>query len=1094
MLRTFLPRSRTVPALCFLGMATLATSCTPDRGSVAADAIADNDRGVALMGRYEYAAAELVFADVAARQPGWLDARVNLAIATLNRQQEDDEQLALDILARVLAEDGDHARALYTSAILHLYLGEAEPAVEALERVTRLDPDDGYAAYFLAQALLQQGDYGKAAEWFLRSIELDPYLRSAYWAGSQALRRVGRSDDATRLLNDYQRFEANPAARLAGFSYARMGPKATALAASPSVPPVPAKPAGTLFGDPLPISDLSGATAAISTVDINGDGRQDLVLTGANGPAVFVRTDTDAFIPAPEHPLASADSARASLWGDIDDDGLVDVVLCSETGAHFWRQTEPGVWALAKTFDQACSAGALADADHDGDLDLFVTGTDGFELFSNNRDGSFRRLAADRGLDGSAGRQIVVVDLDSDRDLDILVLNEAPPHDIWENELTWAYRSFAGLDALKQEPLAAVTVFDADADGHREVYGLTTAGLYRWRYDGTAWAGKAIAADLVARPSALEAVDFDGDQRLDLLVVGSDGFSVVDPRTGTVMATRSVPALAAAATVPLHPNTGPAVITASAAGVSTIPPGPSRFPFLTLTLTGRSEAEQMRSNGSGLGTIAKVRAAGRWTVFDSLDTHSGPGQSLGPMIVGLGGHHKADFVALDWSDGVTQTELDLAAGEHHIIEETERQLASCPVFFAWDGDGFRFVSDVLGGAALGYLDSVVPGGGSGVYAPPRPVESYLLAAETLAARDGRYQIKLTEPMEENVYLDAARLTVYDLPPGWDMVLDERLAIAGAPATGEPIYFRRALEPTTVTTATGEEVTALTAAKDQRAPPPGHLDTRFIGLLQNDQALTMQFDTPLPDHAVPVADGWIEYPYSQTVFAAWQAGLRYRAPTLEARDRDGAWHTVQAAFGYPAGMPRTMAFRLPQLPAGTDALRIHSNMEIYWDRLRVVVEEAVAGPETAAPIEVTTLSPVVARVARTGFAMRTTGPQRLPRYDYANRATYWDAKVPRGFYTALGDATELTAVVDGALAIVGSGEEIHLEFAAVPGPAAGSTRYFAVRFHGWAKDMDLYTAHGQTVGPLPVLADADDAQLAVRDALHARYNVRFQEGY
>ena len=1093
MSRTLMPRSRTVRALCLLGMAALATSCTPDRGSVAPDAIADNDRGVALMGRYEYAAAELVFADVAARQPGWLDARVNLAIATLNRQQEGDEQLALDILARVLVEDGDHARALYTSAILHLYLGEAEPAVQALERVTRLDPDDGYAAYFLAQALLQQGDYGKAAEWFLASIELDPYLRSAYWAGSQALRRVGRSADATRLLNDYQRFEANPAARLAGFSYARMGPKATALAASPSVPPVPAKPAGTLFGEPLPISDLGGDTATISTVDINSDGLQDLVVTGANGPAVFVRTDTGSFIPAPEHPLASAGSARASLWGDVDDDGLVDVVLCSETGAHYWRQTEPGVWALATTFDQACTAGALADADHDGDLDLFLTGTDGFELFSNNRDGSFRRLAADRGLDGSAGRQLVVVDLDSDRDLDILVLNNAPPHDIWRNELTWAYRSFAGLDALKQAPLAAVTVFDADADGHREVYGLTTDGLHRWRYDGIAWADEAIAADLVARPSALEAADFDGDQQLDLLVIGSDGFSVVDPRTGSVMATRSVPALAAATTVPLHPSTGPAVITASATGVSITPPGPSRFPFLTLTLTGRSEAEQMRSNGSGLGTIVKVRAAGRWTVFDSLDTHSGPGQSLAPMSVGLGGHDKADFVALDWSDGVTQTELDLTAGEHHTIEETERQLASCPVFFAWDGAEFRFVSDVLGGAALGYLDSVAPGGGSGRYAPPRPVESYLIGADALAARDGRYQIKLTEPMEENVYLDAARLTVYDLPPGWDMVLDERLAIDGAPATGAPIYFRRALLPTTVTTATGEDVTALNAAKDQRAPPPGHLDARFVGLLQDDQALTMQFDAPLPEHAVLVADGWIEYPYSQTVFAAWQAGLRYRPPTLEARGEDGVWRTVQADFGYPAGMPRTMAFRLPQLPAGTDALRIHSNMEIYWDRLRVVVEEAVAEPETATPIEVTTLSPVVARVARTGFAMRTTGPQRLPHYDYANRSTYWDAKVPRGFYTALGDATELTAAVDGALAIIGSGEEIHLEFAAVPEPAAGSTRYFAVRFHGWAKDMDLYTAHGQTVGPLPALDDADDTQLAVRDALHARYNVRFQEG-
>ena len=83
-------------------------------------------------------------------------------------------------------------------------------------------------------------------------------------------------------------------------------------------------------------------------------------------------------------------------------------------------------------------------------------------------------------------------------------------------------------------------------------------------------------------------------------------------------------------------------------------------------------------------------------------------------------------------------------------------------------------------------------------------------------------------------------------------------------------------------------------------------------------------------AVLVADGWIEYPYSQTVFAAWQAGLRYQAPTLEARAEDGSWQSVAVEFGYPAGMPRTMALPLVDLPRGTSALRLSSNMEIYWD--------------------------------------------------------------------------------------------------------------------------------------------------------------------
>ena len=38
-----------------------------------------------------------------------------------------------------------------------------------------------------------------------------------------------------------------------------------------------------------------------------------------------------------------------------------------------------------------------------------------------------------------------------------------------------------------------------------------------------------------------------------------------------------------------------------------------------------------------------------------------------------------------------------------------------------------------------------------------------------------------------------------------------------------------------------------------------------------------------------AKRWIEYPYSQTMFASWQAGASWDAPTLEARGADVAVH-------------------------------------------------------------------------------------------------------------------------------------------------------------------------------------------------------------
>lgn len=1062
--------------------ACLVASCAPPDDGPTAELVAANDRGVALMGRYEYAEAEAVFADVVEHAPKWLDARVNLAVATLNRQQEGDERLALDILAEVTAADPDHLRALYTSAILHLYLGDAASAATLLAHVTAADPGDAYAAYFLGQALLQQGDYEQAAEWLVKSASLDPYLRSAYWAGSQALRRVGRSEEAGQLLADYQRFEANPAARLAGFSYTRMGPKAAALAANPAATAPIAAPEGPLFAEPRRVADLSVADAAITSADIDGDGVQELVLTGDQAPVVLV-TDEQGFSPVTNHPLAANESTGHLLWADIDDDGVLDVVQCRDAGVSIRRQREPGVWADANSLgDRTCSAGAVFDADHDGDLDVFTVGADGNELYSNNRDGTFRHLAQDMGLRGGDGHQVLVADLDGDRDLDIVVLNRTTPHDVWQNDRTWHYRPLAELDDFKGTPLVAATIADADADGHQELYGLAEDGrVERWRNDGTAWSRELVVDATEGVPRELDVADFDGDGRPEILRTQSSGFSIIDPRSNAVLHEQAAANLHTALAVALEPANGPGVAAATTSGLVLWPPGPGRHPFIALSPTGRREADQMRSNASGIGTSVKVRAAGRWSVFLAMDAHSGPGQSLQPLSAGLGGHHQADFIAVEWSDGVSQTELDLAAGQRHVIVETERQLASCPVFFVWDGSKFRFVSDVLGGAALGYLDA------PGSYAPPRPVESYLLPGEVLAARDGHYHVKLTEPMEENAYLDAARLTVYDLPPQWSMALDERLSVGGAPATGRPIFYRRSQSPASVTAADGTDVTALATQNDRRAPPPGALDKRFIGMLAEDQVLTLTFEPPLAaEGAVLLADGWIEYPYSQTVFAAWQAGLRYQPVTLAAYTRDGGWQVVAAEFGYPAGMPRTMALPLDNLPPGTDALRLSSNMEIYWDGLRVVWEE----PLSVAP---TTLAPVAARVARTGFAKRTTGRQRLPHYDYDDRSTFWDAKVPRGFYTALGAADELVTELDGALAIIGSGEEIHMQFAEVGPPPADHRRYFAITFHGWAKDMDLYTLDGDTVAPLPSPDHLSEELLARREALHARYNVRFQEG-
>src|SRR4051812_6203435 len=69
-----------------------------DTVGVDAKEIEESNRGVGLMGQFEFDQALAIFAKLVEKHPKWLAMRVNLAMATLNRQQEGDSQRAMKLL------------------------------------------------------------------------------------------------------------------------------------------------------------------------------------------------------------------------------------------------------------------------------------------------------------------------------------------------------------------------------------------------------------------------------------------------------------------------------------------------------------------------------------------------------------------------------------------------------------------------------------------------------------------------------------------------------------------------------------------------------------------------------------------------------------------------------------------------------------------------------------------------------------------------------------------------------------------------------------------------------------------------------------
>lgn len=1057
------------------------------------------NEGVGLMGHFEFMKAEAAFDRALKLDPGSTDAALDKAIAILNQTKDGSQEAALTQLESILAKEPDNVRANYCAGLALLHLGRVADAIPKLKFAVEARPEDAYAAYFLGQAQEQAGNVEGALESYEHAQERDPFLRSVWLGIQRTSGRLGEDVKATEALARFEELARNPRSRLAEFRYTRMGSLALArVGVTTAFPRTSAHAAGKAFLEGTPIlGDLPETPAAgdatVQAVDLDGDGDGDLVVSGWNedGSSRIYMRDESGFRLVLDHPLALVPGVRCMLFGDVNGDTYVDAFLCRNGENQLLFQQRDGSWILSpipsgSSLDTV--DGAMADLDHDGDLDFYCVNANGpNQLLNNNGDGTFLDIAVRAGVDGGerASRQVMVADLDLDRDADLVVLNDEPPHSVWLNDRLWSYTRSDDFAAFEAADLVAVATWYGTPDGLASLRSRSREGTIESWVVGADGLWTSINQVDLENPRPTDPVtialsDVTGDGRQELLVARAGGFEI----RGHTNQLLSIPTLmrgkpsdydALGMTV-LFENggRGPGVVVLSKSrGPLHYPPTEHRGGFAVVSFSGRDDtAQQMRSNASGIGVRWAARIGSQWQAGATWRRSSGPGQGLQPVAIGLGEAESIDFVEIDWSDGVFQTELAVDRGVHS-INETQRQISSCPLVFVREAgeSSFTFLTDVLGVGGMGFL--VQPG----VLAPSRPHESLLLPFEPA-------EIRLAEPMEEACYLDGIRLVAVDAPDDCEIVLDERMAIEGVQATSQAIAVHDIVSPVSARNERGHDVIAALRFHDLVAADPGALDPRFIGRLAGEHVLEFSFAEPIDSCDVLLIEGWVEYPYSQTNFAAWQAGKTFDAPSLDARAPGGDWVEVAPRFGYPAGMPRAMSLPLTDLPKGTTALRLRTNQEIYWDRIRVARRSPVSITRSESEL-------LHATIGNCGFPVRTTGRQRQPSYDYGRREQFGDVRHQAGFYTAWGDCLELVATTDDASAIIGPGEEIRLRFKSLPPPTEGLTRRWVLELDGWCKDMDLFTVNGERLEPLPARENGDPGTSARE--LMGRFNTRFASG-
>lgn len=831
------------------------------------------------------------------------------------------------------------------------------------------------------------------------------------------------------------------------------------------------------------------ASTGVAAGDFDADRRIDLYLTGL-GDRLLRNVDGKRFEDLT--PTLKADGPAAlsltARWLDLDQDGDLDLYVVNYTTADragdAFREgvgPPPGVpnaarrndgkppalpgkpqpaWTPLATADNVTpTAGlsidlapwtgqdalggearrhtgvALADFDDDRDLDLILTSDDGPPLaVLNDRLGRFRALAV-TGMDSGAVSGLAVVDIDADGRPDLVAPSPAGTVAVWRNatrrslaaDLLPAFERFA----CNARGWRSAAVADLDLDGRFDLVGLLARPAegtqpsppVMWARNEATRLAVADPPILVEPADGLAVVDLSGDPLPDLLVVPS----------------------------------GQAPILAKNLG--------SGHRWLALDLTGRwrVKPELMRTNPHAVGARATVQARGLDALHFEGASTTGPGSAPAPVVFGLNDRPAADVVHVLWPDGVLQAELNVAADQRVPLAERNRKTGSCPVLFTWNGERFVCLGDFLGGGGMGYL--VAPG----VYGQPDRDEAVAIADDQLRAEGGSFRISITEPMDEVAYLDHLTLDVIDRPPGVSVALDERFAPEGTRPTGELRAWRTAIDPVRATDLKGADVTDALRAWDRRTVDGFARRNAWSGYAE-EHGIVLDFGDRLAGHGpadrlILALAGWVEYPYSQTNYAAATAGVALAPPAIERLRDDGSWETIDPHAGYPAGLPRMTTLDLTgKLTGPTCVLRIRTNMECYYDQAFVAVRDA----EAEATLRTTRLPVSRAVLGPRGYTREVSPDGRLPLvYDYE----YIDpAPLARmsGTLTRFGEVADLLRSDDDRLCVVGPGDEARVEFAAdaLPPLQEGWNRSYVLRTAGYCKDADPFTAGSDGVGPLP----------------------------
>ncbi len=1017
--------------------------------------------------------------------PESIDARLNLANAFLLAGRSPE---VVSQCQHVLSLDHNNPAAYYLMGCAYLRMNQPEQAVQALQESQKIDPAVNALSFQLGLAQERLGHLNEAIQEFETLAQFDPEHPSVHYQLSRLYQRAGRTTEAAQeLAKHQQRLASNPNPPSGVAAYERCKytqPRTPFILEQPDRRGVPVhflEATAAAFG-----AQAAQYRGLAGVLDYNHDGRNSLFVQEGERFRVLENVG-GRFAPLGEGlPVATNGPFRRCLVGDLNNDRFDDVLVLGEQGSHAFRFATNGqfreVTTAAGLNKLQVRDGLLADLDFTGKLDLLgvAPGAEGLRVFRNLGNFYFQE-STNSGLPASfPGVRDVTVDDWRDEDAPgVFVARSGQPPVYFAKQRAGPF--VATNLAAQLPPAKAIALGDLNNDLLLDVVLGTEADVVI-QLSGT--------EDRVSLPlkglqlQGLLLLDFDNDGWLDILAygnglrlwrnVGKHAFEDVTSQVGLDKAGPVETVLAA----DFDQDGDTDLVTSSTRGLQYWRnDGGNANQQLKLRLVGN------RSNASALGARVEL-TAGHWRTLRT--------QNRLPFEIGIGKHERVDLLKTRWFDLAT-TLLDVPVQAKPLeIVELMLPTGSCPYLYAWNGRGFRFVTDILGAAPLGLPVSYTH------LAEADPDEYLALGNERQFPPNGaNYELRITEELREVLYLDSAELIVVDHPAETLVCTSSKMRARGPFASPELWTVRPLARLKQALRSDGLEVTEALSADDCQMAGPVRIREPQLRGLAEPFSLTFDFGAlPVARPLVLVLNGWLRFGGGMANIAgSIDPTLPFPFPSLEVELGDGSWSPVAVDVGVPAGKTKTILVDLEnKLPPGARRLRLTTGFEMYWDS--VLLGEKVSGQQNT----VSRIPPRLADLHWRGFSRFADLPSSMPLtpvYDQVQPVPQWN-RTPAGWCTRYGPVNELISRRDNSLALLNGGDELSLSFPAdaLPPKPANMQRDFFLYVVGWDKDADFHVAQGWRVEPLP-FHGMDDQAYGVQprpanldDSWRAKYNTRW----